>query len=267
MRIENKVVLITGASEGIGAACAGVFRRRGARLCLTARSLDKLQSAAGPSDLIVASDLLEGGAPERVVAETVARFGRLDVLINNAGAGLYTPAHDSPPELARRLFDLNFFAPLELIRHAVPHMRKQGGGAIVNISSIAGAVSLPWFTLYSASKSAMIALTDGLRIELRRDSIHCMSVCPGYVRTNFQRNILAGEVPPALGPMRQRWAITAEQCAEDIANGLERDSRTVVTPRTGWLLIAFARLFPRLVDRRLEMALQRRNLKEGSPQA
>jgi short-subunit dehydrogenase len=267
MRVENKVVLITGASEGIGAACAGVFRERGARLCLTARSAEKLRSAAGPRDLVIPADLLDIGATERIVAETVARFGRLDVLINNAGAGLYTPAHNSPPELARRLFELNFFAPLELIRHAVPHMRRQGGGAIVNISSIAGAVSLPWFTLYSASKSAMIALTDGLRIELRRDSIHCMSVCPGYVRTNFQRNILAGEVPQALGPMRQRWAITAEECAKAIADGLERNSRTVVTPRTGWLLIALARLFPRLVDRRLESALRDQNLKESSPQA
>jgi len=254
MRLEGKAVLITGASEGIGAACAEAFRRRGARLCLTARSEAKLHalSANSPDDLIVPADLLHPDSPKRIVDAMMTRFGRIDVLVNNAGAGLYTTAHAGDPSQARQLFDLNFFRPLDLIREAVVPMKSQGSGSIVNVSSIARAVTLPWFTLYSASKAALIALTDGLRMELRASGIHCMAVCPGYVRTQFQTNLLGGTVPPALAPLKQRWSITPAQCAEAIARGVERGTRTVVTPASGWLLIAAARLFPSLVDRQLE---------------
>jgi short-subunit dehydrogenase len=95
------------------------------------------------------------------------------------------------------------------------------------------------------------SLTDGLRIELRRHGIHAMTVCPGYVKTRFQRNVLFGQ-PPDLTGWNQKWAITPEKCAEDIARGLERNARTVVTPSSGWILIALERLFPSVVDHRLE---------------
>lgn len=252
MHIQDKVVLITGASEGIGAACAAAFRSRGARLSLTSRSAEKLSGIARPGDLVLPADLLAAEAPAHLIEETVRHFGRLDVLLNNAGAGLYTPGHSGSPELTRRLFDLNLFAPLELIRLAVPYMKTQGGGALVNVSSIAGIVALPWFTMYSATKSALLAMTDGLRIELKGSGIHVMGVCPGYVRTNFQANLIGGEVPPALKTVKQRWSVSPAQCAEAILKGLERNARTVVTPATGWILIALARLFPGISDRQLE---------------
>jgi short-subunit dehydrogenase len=122
---------------------------------------------------------------------------------------------------------------------------------IVNVSSIAGKMTLPWFTLYSASKYALCSLGDGVRIELAAQGIHVMTVCPGYVDTGFQKHVLAGAPPESIARGR-RFAITAQECAEAIALGIERDARTVVTPRTGWLLIAFARLFPRMVDAQLE---------------
>jgi short-subunit dehydrogenase len=252
MRLEDRVVLITGASEGIGAACASAFRARGARLALSARSAGKLAAAAAAADLTISADLLAPQQRQVIVERTLERFGRIDVLVNNAGVGLYAPAHAAAMEDTRRMFELNFFAPLEMIQLVVPGMKARHSGAIVNVSSIGGKVTLPWFTLYSATKYALGSLTDGLRTELRRDGIHCMTVCPGYVKTRFQQNVIRGDVPDALGSMRQRWAITPEQCAEALVRGLMRDANTVVTPRAGWLLIAAERVLPSIVHRRME---------------
>jgi short-subunit dehydrogenase len=252
MHLEDKVVLITGASEGIGAACAAAFRSRGARLALTARSADKLAGVAAGGEAVITADLLNAEHRRRIVEETLHRYGRIDVLVNNAGVGLYAPAHRAPMEETRLMFELNFFAPLDMIQLVTPGMKARRSGAIVNVSSIGGKITLPWFTLYSCTKFAVGALTEGLRMELRRDGIHCMTVCPGYVKTRFQQNVLQGEVPPALGGMRQRWAITPEQCAEAIVGGLLRDRATVVTPATGWLLIALERVLPGIVHSRFE---------------
>ncbi|MGB9604478.1 MAG: SDR family NAD(P)-dependent oxidoreductase, partial [Bryobacteraceae bacterium] len=179
MRCEGKVVLITGASEGIGAACAHAFRRRGALLSLAARSREKLEAVGGADALITTADLRDGEARRRVIERTLERYGRLDILVNNAGAGLYTPSRQTLPELVRDLFELNFFAALDLIQKAVPAMLGQGGGMIVNVSSIAGKVTFPWLTLYCASKYALNALSDGLRMELAGTGIRVLTVCPG----------------------------------------------------------------------------------------
>jgi short-subunit dehydrogenase len=249
MRIEGKVAIVTGASEGIGAACAAEFARAGARLSVTARSEEGLRKAA-PGALIVPGDLTEDATRRRVVEETVARYGALDILVNNAGAGLYLPSWSAPMEEARRVFELNLFALLGMVQLAVPHMRARGGGVIVNVGSIGGKVTLPWLTLYCAAKSAVGTLTEGLRMELRRDGIRAMLVCPGYVQTNFQRNVRLGQPPEAM-LRRRKMAITAARCAHDIRRGVERDARTVMSPASGWLLAALAGLFPSLVEARL----------------
>jgi len=250
MRIHNKVLLITGASEGIGAACVDSFRRRGAKLSLTARSRERLEQVGGSDALITAGDITDPDTRRQVVDRTLERFGRVDILVNSAGVGLYDPAWRSPLPLARRMFELNLFAALAMIQLVVPHMRRQKQGAIVNVSSIAGKVTFPWFTLYSASKYAVCSLTDGLRMELHAAGIHAMTVCPGYVRTNFSAHVLGGSRPEGL-PSSKTFSVSAEQCAEDIAWGVERQARTVVTPRIGWLLIAVARLLPSFLDARL----------------
>ncbi|MCX6619507.1 MAG: SDR family NAD(P)-dependent oxidoreductase [Acidobacteria bacterium] len=198
MRIDGKVVLITGASQGIGAACAVRFRDRGAQLALTARSLSRLYDVSTSGELVAAGDITDAGFRAELVERTLERFGRIDVLVNNAGAGLYAPTWKVEESQARRLFELNFFAPLGLIGLVAPHMRRRQSGMIVNVSSIAGKVTLPWFTLYSASKYAVCSLTDGLRMELKRDGIHAMMVCPGYVLTDFQKNVHAGSPPEAI---------------------------------------------------------------------
>ena len=252
MDIRDKVVIITGASAGIGAACAAAFRGRGALLSLTARSRAGLERAAGGDALITPGDLTEAETPARIVDATLARYGRIDILINNAGVGLYTPAWNAPlPEL-RSLFEVNFFAPLRLAQMVVPHMQQQRRGVIVNVASIAGKLTLPWLSLYSASKYALCSLGDGLRMELRRDSIHVMTVCPGYVKTEFQQHVLGSGGAPKSIAGRKQFAITPAKCAEAIARGVERNARTVMAPRTGWLFVAAARLAPKLVDAQLE---------------
>ena len=261
MRIDSRVVLITGASEGIGAACAEAFRKRGARLALVARSEEKLRSAARENDLAIPADLLQDADRRMVVERTIEHFGRIDVLLNNAGVGLYAPAHSAPMHEFRRMLELNLIAPVDLIQRAVPYMKRQRSGAIINVGSIAGKVTLPWFTLYSASKFAVGSLTEGLRMELRSYGIHTMVVCPEYVRTRFQQNVLYGE-PPALAGRTREWAITPEQCAQDIVRGLERNAHTVVTPKSGWALIALKRILPSLVDRQLENINRKRHTKE-----
>jgi short-subunit dehydrogenase len=254
MRIDGKVVLITGASEGIGAACAAAFRKRGARLSLIARSQEKLRAAGGDGAIVTAGDVTVAEIRQAAVAATLDRFGAIDILINNAGMGLYDPAWSTPLADARSLFELNFFAPLALTQLVVPHMRARGNGVIVNVSSVAGRVTLPWLTLYSASKYALGSLTDGLRMELSKDGIHTIAVCPCYVKTNFQDHALGGEPPPKIARSKQ-LAITPEQCAEAIARGVERGARTVMAPRSGWLFVLAERLFPSLVDARLAAML------------
>lgn len=246
MRIEGNVVLITGASQGIGAACAAEFARARAGISLTARSAEGLQKAAPREALVTAGDVTLDSDRRRIVDRTLERFGKIDILINNAGAGLYLPAWSAPLEEARWLMELNFFAVLALTQLVVPQMRAQRSGMIVNVSSLAGKVPLPWMTLYSASKYALGAVTEGLGMELRGNGIHAMTVCPGYVKTRFQENAHGGGAPEAVARSR-RFAITAEQCARAIRRGVERDARTVVTPWPAWLLVVAMRLFPGLV--------------------
>jgi short-subunit dehydrogenase len=250
MKIKERVVLITGASEGIGAACVRAFEKRGARLSLVARNSERLAAVGGPDVLRSAGDITSAEIRRNVVTRTIERFGQIDILINNAGMGLYSPAGSAPMDEVRRLFELNLFAPLELTQLVIPYMRARRQGAIVNVSSIAGKVTLPWFPLYSASKFALGSLTDGLRMELKPFGIHAMTVCPGYVKTEFQVHAL-GTRPPDAIVKGQQYAITPDECAGAIIRGLERDARTVVAPRIGWIFIALSRLFPRLVESKL----------------
>ncbi len=250
MSVSGCVVLVTGASEGIGAACVKVLRARGARLSLNSRSPEKLARVASADDLVTPADLTELGAPRTLVERTLERFGRIDVVINNAGHGIYWPAAASPEPETRALFDLNLFAPLSLAQAVIPHMRRQGSGTIVNVGSIAGHVALPWMPLYSASKSALGALTESLRMELKPDGIHVMLVCPGYVLTDFHSHSF-GLRPPAKVVDGKRFAISPDRCARDIVNGLERRARIVVTPRWGWFMIGLHRLMPRVVEAHL----------------
>ena len=250
MRIEGKVVLITGASGGIGAACAAEFAACGAKLSLVARNEEGLRRAGGSGALITPGDITLEESRRLAVERTLERFGVIDILINNAAVGLYQPSWEMPLDEARHLMELNFFAPLALTQLVVPHMRQRRAGLIVNVGSIGGKVVLPWLTIYCATKFALGALTEGQRMELRRDGIRTMMVCPGYVQTNFQENARGGHAPDRVIKARTR-ALTAPQVAAALRRGVERDARTVVTPRVGWLFVLAMRLFPAFVESRM----------------
>jgi len=251
VHLNGKVVLITGASRGIGEACARAFARRGARLILTARSVETLERIRREIDAAKVRALAADLERPEQVAELANRalecWGGVDVLVNNAGVGLYVPGWRADADLVRRMTQVNFFAPCQLIAGLAPAMRRRGEGVIVNVSSVAGKVPLPWLTLYSATKAAMNALSDGLRMELRGTGVRVVSVCPGYVRTDFAEHALGGRIPASLAS-RRRFAITAQECAAAIVEGVEKEKRTVVTPRSGWVLVALARVLPRAAD-------------------
>lgn len=248
--LRDKVVLITGGSTGIGEACAHAFARRGARLILTARSadaLDRVCRAVAPAGAkAVAADLRRPKNVDALVQRAMACYGRVDVLVNNAGVGLYVPSWQADPAQVRAMMEVNYFAPLGLIRGLVPHMLRSGGGTIVNVSSVAGKVPLPWLSLYSAGKAALNFVSDCLRMELGGTGIRVVAVCPGYVATGFPQHVLSGQIPKAV-TNRAYFIITPQQCAEAIVKGVEKGKRTVLIPRTAWLFVAASRVWPGLV--------------------
>lgn len=244
MRIDGSHVLLTGASSGIGAALAVELTRRGAKVVGVSRRGD------------VRADLTDAADRARAYEEVLARLGRVDILINNAGVGLYQPSWTASDELARRMFEVNFFAALDLTQRAVPAMRERGSGLVVNVASIASKVTLPWFTLYSASKAALESFTRGLRIELRGSGVGALLVCPGYVKTQFQASVLAGAVPPKLAHSKQ-FASTPENVARSVAEGMERNARTVLIPAlAGWAFVAASKAVPELIDARLAAMME-----------
>lgn len=248
--LTGKVVIVTGASEGIGAHVAAVLQKRGAHLCLIARDNNKLAAVAAAGDLVVAGDLTDAAVRAELINQVMKRWGRIDVLINNAGRGSYYSACTTPMDEARAVFELNFFVPLDLIRLAAPHIRETRG-TIVNVSSIAGQISLPWLPVYSASKFALAAITSAQRSELAREGVNVMGVFPGYVDTDFQAHA-AGSRPPKRVVQGKRFAVSAAKCAEAIVNGIEARKKVVVTPRSAWAIVWASRLFPGFIESRME---------------
>ena len=221
-------------------------------MILTARRQAVLEEVAreiAPADsIVIAADLCDSASLQSLTDEVERRVQRVDLLVNNAGVGLYKASIETPPEIVRQIFALNLFGAVELTRRLVPLIPR--GGAVVNMSSIAGKVPIPNLNLYSASKYALNAFSDGLWMELRRKGIHVMSVCPGYVDTTFGDKLLLGKAPSNVAG-KKRFTISADECARATLDGLSRGKRTVVTPRIGWLLVGVARLMPGLLFSRM----------------
>ena len=246
-KLANKVVLITGASSGIGAALARVFAAEGARVALAARSGEKLQALAasfGPNALALPTDVTDSAQVRRMVQATVERFGRLDILINNAGVGMYAPAASMPPEQFKQVVATNWVGPVYAIQSAVPQMRQQGGGQIINISSVAGKIPIPWMGAYCGTKFALNALSDSLRMELAADRIQVLSVCPGRIATPFVQNAFRDA---AIRPLPSD-GISAERVARAVLRASLQGKREIVVPASNWAYVLLHTLFPRLVD-------------------
>ena len=192
--LYDKVVLITGGSRGLGLVLARHICARGGNVAIIARDPDELVRAKtdlvprGGKVLTVECDLLDAGQIQSAVRKIIDRFGKIDVLINNAGIIEVGPLEHMTPEDFERAMRLHFWAPFELISQIVPEMRIWGGGRIVNISSIGGKVAVPHLAPYSASKFALTGFSDALRAELARDNIYVTTVAPGMMRTGSHVN-------------------------------------------------------------------------------
>lgn len=240
------VVLITGASEGIGAACAKLFQKEGAKVSLLGLPSQSFADLNEDARIISAGDITDPAFRRTVVQNTIDRFGRIDVLINNVGVGLYAPPSLADAELVKRLFDINVISPLALTQLVIPCMLKEGTGSIVNLGSVGGRVSLPWSALYCASKFAVHAVNDSLRRELSGSGILVMKICPGIVDTRFRENVLAGTVPTPVGNIRR--VISPDQVAEAILRGIKRRARTVYVPALSRAFMALETISPQLMD-------------------
>jgi NAD(P)-dependent dehydrogenase (short-subunit alcohol dehydrogenase family) len=189
--LRGAVVAVTGASAGIGRECALAFARAGARVAAAARRLDRLEALAaevralGGEVLVMKADVAEAKDVHRFVQATVERFGRLDVMVNNAGYGVRGRVEDTPITAYERLMRVNYLGTVHGCQAAIPVMRGQRSGVIVNVSSIVGHRSLPTGGAYAATKAAQISLTEALRVELRGSGVQACSVHPVGTETEF----------------------------------------------------------------------------------
>ena len=177
-KAKDKVVVVTGATAGIGRAAAAMFKERGAKVVCLARRLS-------PEFDSIQTDVTDREAVKRAVDEVVRKYGRIDVLVNNAGMGISGAVENTDEAAARKIFDLNFFGVLNVTQAVLPVMRAQGGGTIVNVSSVAAELAIPFQAFYSATKSAVSSLSAALRNEVAPFGIKVTAVLPGDVKTDF----------------------------------------------------------------------------------
>jgi short-subunit dehydrogenase len=247
------VVAITGASSGIGWECALAFAREGAAVAASARREDRLLAlqeairGLGGEAMVMTADVAEEQQVRRFVDATLARFGRLDVMVNNAGYGVRGRVEETPVSACRRLMEVNYMGTLYGCQAVVPLMRQRGEGVIINVSSIVGHRSLPGGGPYAATKAAQISLTESLRVELKGTGVAVCSVHPIGTETEF------GQVADASSDGRQGGAVGPQQSAFDVARAVVRCAKRpkpeVYPHRLSRGLVWLNALAPSLVDR------------------
>lgn len=252
MELDGTVVVVSGASMGIGEAITKEFAAKGASVVMLSRDQSRAEAARGhvgfPDRTIALScDVRHAEDIDRVLALTLHHFKRIDVWINNAGHGLLDSVAQVDMHAVHDLFETNFFGSLSAMQAVIPIMRQQGGGAIINISSVAGHIPLPFHANYSASKFAMNAVGKAAGVELKKDNIHVLTVCPGYVRTAFGENAVRGAELKKVRPDKVR-GITAERVARATLHGYLKKKREVIVPWTMHIPVKLYQLFPGLVE-------------------
>ena len=252
--LRGKVAVVTGASSGIGEATARELAARGASVVLASRAVDRLEalrrgiSASGGLAIAVETDISDRTSVGAMFRRAVGEFGSLDVLVNNAGLGLSGRISEVRAEDLRHVFEVNTVGPLTCIQAAVPHMGE--GGRIINVSSVVGKRAIPKVGAYCATKSALNALTDALRVEVAARGISVTSVYPGTTRTAFRENSRRTKSE------KRGWrpkGVTPDRVAEKVANAAEKGPRDVYVTLSDRLFVAGVTLFPALADRVLRL--------------
>jgi len=260
MDMSEKVVVITGASMGIGEAIAKLFADHGAAIVFSSRDQARAEAARArvaprqPS-MAVACDVCDPAQISALVRLTLERFGRVDVWVNNAGFGLIDSIEHMQRQAYRRMFETNLFGAIEAMQQVIPVMKRQKSGCIINISSVAGYIAVPYMGAYGATKRALNAISRAARLELEGSGVSVVNICPGYVKTDFGENAVRGTEGKRISARSQR-GITAERVAQAVLRAYQHDITETVVPWTNRLAIGLALLAPFVVNFALRRLLK-----------
>ena len=263
MDLTGKIVVVTGASMGIGEAIAKSFADQGASIVLLSRDAARLEAARGrvghvERTLAISCDVRHREDIDRAIALTVHHHHRIDVWVNNAGHGLLDTVAEMSMPACHDMFETNFFGAVSAMQAVIPIMRQQGGGTIVNISSVAGHIPVPFHAAYSATKFALNAIGKAAAVELKNDGIRVLTICPGYVSTDFGRNTTRGSEVKTIRPGAVR-GITAERVARATLQGYLKGKREVIVPWSMHLPVKVFQLLPGVVAWFMERMTKRRD--------
>lgn len=254
MYFNDKVIIITGASSGIGLASARLFATFGVKLVLAARSIDKLNEISEElkSDttevLCVKTDVSVEEDCWNLIERTVAVFGRIDILVNNAGISMRAPFKDVDLSVIRKLMDVNFWGTVYCTKYALPWLLKSKG-SLVGVISTAGYAGLPGRTGYATSKFAIRGFLETLRMEHQNDGLHVLVFAPGYTQSNVRNAaLLADGTPQGFTPKDEDKLMTAEEVARKLAKGLKKRKREMILTALGYWDVWFYKRFPRIMD-------------------
>lgn len=253
--MKDKIVLITGASSGIGKAMAFAFGREGARIVICARQATALATVrseleqAGITVLALTADVSVETDVKQLIDQTIAHFGRLDMLINNAGISMRSMLIDTDPAVIQKVMDINFMGTVYATRYALPYII-QAKGSVVGISSIAGFRGLPVRAGYSASKFAMNGFLEAVRTELLHTGVHVLTACPGFTASNIRVAALDAHGQAKGETMRdEENMMSAEECADHILRAVKSRKRELILTGQGKLTVFLNKLFPALMDK------------------
>jgi NAD(P)-dependent dehydrogenase (short-subunit alcohol dehydrogenase family) len=249
--LAGKRAVLTGASGGIGRAVAEALAKAGAREELASRNAEALEElagklkAAGGDAVAVPTDVTKPDDRKRVVDAAVEKFGGLDLLVNNAGVGSWGHFATSTPELMRQVMEVNFFGPIELTRLAIPHLTRGNQPAVVNVTSMCGRKGMPAWPEYSASKFALVGMSEGWVGEFARFDVDVIIVVPGMTDSGFEKNWLRSD---GKADLKFDEGMKPEEVAAGIVDAIRKNRREVVLGREARRLLRFNRFFPRLTN-------------------
>ncbi|MFM7852953.1 MAG: SDR family oxidoreductase [Flammeovirgaceae bacterium] len=253
--MKDKVVIITGGSSGIGKALADEFSRKGSKVLITGRNIGDLQQvqnelrAKGQEITCCQADVSVESDNQKMVDQAVRIFGKVDILINNAGISMRALFEDFSLEAFKKVMDINFYGTVYATRYALPHIL-QTKGSVVGISSINGKRSTPARSAYSASKFAMEGFLETLRTEVMKRGVHVLVVSPGFTASNIRKRSLTKDgTPQGDSPRKENEMMTAEEVAQQVYQAVVARKRDVILTTKGKLAIWINKWWPSLADK------------------